>query len=216
MKSDSQLKNDVTAELAWDPAINANAIGVAVKDGIVTVSGHLQTYAEKTAVQKALQRVAGVKAMALEIDVLLSASHRRSDTDLAAAAEQVLRDNGKIPADRIRLVVDKGWITLQGELDWDYQRRSIEKALRPLIGVVGITDEISLRPQVSGRDVERGIREALARQSEREARHIEVSAVGPVVTLRGQVHSWQERDAACGAAWSSPGVSRVINELRVG
>jgi len=216
MKSDLQLKNDVTAELAWDPSINATAIGVAVKDGIVTVSGHLQTYAEKIAVQKALRRVAGVKAIAIELDVLLSATHRRSDTELAAAAEGVLRGHASIPADRIRLLVDKGWITLQGEVEWDYQRRAVEKALRPLIGVVGITDEIELKPQVSSKDVQRGIREALARQSEREARHIEVSASGSTITLRGTVHSWQERDAACGAAWSSPGVSRVINEVRVG
>jgi len=216
MKSDTQLRKDVIAELNWDPAVAADAVGVAVKDGVVTLSGHLGTYIEKAAVQRALRRVAGVKAIALELDVRLAPDHHRSDTDIATAAQTVLRANASVPAGRIRLIVDKGWITMQGDVDWDYQRRSAEHALRPLAGVVGINNEVEIKTPVASSNVERGIREALARQAEREAKHIEIQVDGSTVRLRGRVHSWQERDAAQGAAWSAPGVRTVLNELMIG
>jgi osmotically-inducible protein OsmY len=216
MKTDAQLKKDVTAELAWDPAVNASAVGVAVKDGVVTLTGHLETFAEKAAVERALRRVAGVRAIALELDIRLAPDHRRSDTDIANAAEYALRWNSVVAIDKIRLIVDKGWITLQGEVDWDFQRRSVEKAIRPLMGVVGISNEITLKPCAVPGDVTRRIGDALARQAEREAKHLDVRVEGSTVTLRGKVHSWQERDAAQGAAWAAPGVRTVINELTIG
>ena len=137
MKTDADLKTDVTAELAWDHSVKATAIGVAVKDGVVTLSGHLETFAEKHAATRALRRVAGVKAIALELDVKLAPDHKRSDTDIAAGADKALKWNTLEPLERIRLTVDHGWVALQGEVEWDYQRHSAEKAIRPLMGVVG-------------------------------------------------------------------------------
>jgi len=215
MKTDHQLKQDVMAELAWDPAIKADAVGVAVKDGIVTLSGHLDTYAEKYAIEKALRRVGGVKAIALELDIKLSHLHRRNDTELAAAIEGALKWNCVVPPDRVRVTVENGWVTLTGDLDWDYQRTSVEKTVRPLIGVTGVVNQITLKPRTTPADVTSLIEGALKRQAEREAKRVEIAVNGTTVTLRGSVHSWQERDAAAGAAWSAPGVRSVINELRV-
>ncbi|HJV63222.1 MAG TPA: BON domain-containing protein [Albitalea sp.] len=215
MKTDADLKRDVEAELAWDPAVTSSAVGVVVKDGIVTLTGHLNTFAEKYAIERALRRVAGVKAIALELDVKLSPEHRRSDTEIAASCEQALRWNTLVPLDKVRLTVDKGWVTLQGEVDWDYQRRSVEKAVRPLMGVVGISNDMTIKPRVTPGNVQQRIAEALKRQAEREAKHMEVKVDGTTVTLRGTVNSWHERDAAQGVAWSAPGVRAVINELQV-
>ncbi len=216
MKTDADLKRDVVAELAWDPAVKSTAIGVAVKDGVVTLTGHIETFAEKHAAMRAVQRVAGVKATALELDVTLSPDHRRSDTDIAASIEHALKWNTVVPAERVRLTVDHGWVTLQGEVEWDYQRRSIEKAIRPLAGVVGISNEMLLRARPQMADLSRRIQDALTRQAIREAKHITVAIDGTTVKLTGTVNSWQERVAAQGVAWSAPGVRAVINELRVG
>ena len=215
MKTDADLKRDVTAELAWDPAVKSTAIGVAVKDGVVTLSGHLETFADKHAAARALRRVAGVKAIALELDVKLSPDHKRSDTDIAAGAEEALKWNTLVPLQAIRLTVDHGWVTLQGEVEWDYQRRSVEKAIRPLMGVVGIGNEITLRARPEAIDLSRKIQEALTRQALREAKQIQVHVDGTTVKLSGKVHSWQEREAVQGVAWATPGVHAVINELHV-
>lgn len=216
MKTDSDLKRDVVAELTWDPAVKSTAIGVAVKNGVVTLSGHLDTYFEKDAVAKALRRVAGVKAIALELDVKLSAQHQRSDTDIAASAEQALKWNASAPVEAIRLTVEHGWVTMQGEVEWEFQRRSVEKAIRPLMGVVGISNEIKLRVLPQPADLSKKIEEALTRQALREARQVRVGAEGSTIRLTGTVHSWQERDAVQGVVWSAPGVRVVINELNVG
>jgi osmotically-inducible protein OsmY len=215
MKTDSDLKRDVAAELSWDPAVQATAIGVAVKDGVVTLTGHLDTYAEKEATLRAVRRVGGVKAIAIEIDVKLSAQHLRSDTDIAASAEQALKWNTSVPVDAIRMTIDHGWITLQGEVEWEFQRRSVEQAIRPLMGVVGISDEIRLRARPQTADLAKKIEEALTRQALREARQIHVAVDGTTVRLTGTVHSWHERDAVQGIAWSAPGVRAVINELNI-
>ena len=215
MKTDADLKRDVTAELAWDPAVKSTAIGVAVKDGVVTLSGHLETFADKHAAARALRRVAGVKAIALELDVKLSPDHKRSDTDIAAGAEEALKWNTLVPLQAIRLTVDHGWVTLQGEVEWDYQRRSVEKAIRPLMGVVGIGNEITLRARPEAIDLSRKIQDALTRQALREAKQIQVDVDGTTVKLSGKVHSWQEREAVQGVAWAAPGVHAVINELHV-
>jgi osmotically-inducible protein OsmY len=188
---------------------------VAVKDGVVTLTGHIDTFAEKHAASRAVQRVAGVKAVALELDVRLSPDHKRSDTDIATSAEQALKWNTSVPAQAISLTVDHGWVTLRGELEWEYQRRSVEKAIRPLIGVVGISNEIKLRARPQATDLARNIESALLRQAIREARQIAVAVDGDTVKLTGTVHSWHERAAAQGVAWSAPGVHSVVNELRI-
>ena len=215
MKTDADLKRDVTAELAWDPSVKATAIGVAVKDGVITLTGHIDTFAEKHATSRAVRRDAGVKAIALELDVKIAPDHKRSDTDIATSAEQALKWNTLVPVEAIRLTVDHGWVTLQGDVEWDYQRLSVEKAIRPLMGVVGISNEIVLRAQPKMVDLARRIEGALMRQAIREAQHVQIAVDGTTVKLSGTVHSWQERDAVQGVAWSAPGVRSVINELRV-
>jgi osmotically-inducible protein OsmY len=216
VKTDADLKRAIEAELEWDPAIRATAIGVAVKDGVVTLTGHIETYAEKYAAEKLLRRVTGVKAIALELDVRLSPEHRRSDTDIALAAEQSLKWNTLVP-DKVRLTVDKGWVTLRGEVEWDFQRRSAERAVRSLTGVVGLSNEMTLKvPAVKPANLQSRIADALKRQLEREIQNIDIRVEGSTVTLRGHVNSWHERDAAGGAAWSAPGVRVVVNELRIG
>jgi osmotically-inducible protein OsmY len=215
MKTDSELKKDVLAELAWDPLVPETRIGVAVADGVVTLTGHLDSYAEKIAAKHAAERVIGVKALAVEIDVTPLGIHQRSDTEIAAAAEHALGWNTSIPQDRVKVTVEKGWVTLTGELDWNFQRRAVERLIRPLKGVVGITDNIRLKTAAAPVNLSSRIQDALVRQAVREARRIEVAMDGSVVTLKGQVHSWAERSAAEGATWAAPGVSRVNNQLTV-
>lgn len=215
MKDDVQLKKDVQAELEWDPSVNATQVGVAVKNGVVTLTGHLDTFAEKAAIERAVQRVQGVQAVAVELDIRLAPGHVRSDTDIAAAAEYAMLWHAQVPTERIKVKVDQGWVTLSGEVDWEFQRREAERAIRPLTGVVGIRNDIVLKAKVTPADVGKRIRDALTRQAEREVKAITVDVSGQNVTLRGTVHSWAERAAAQGAAWSAPGVTSVVNELRV-
>lgn len=215
MKTDSELKKDVLAELAWDPLVPEARIGVAVSDGVVTLTGHLDSYAEKIAAKHAAERVSGVKALAIEIEVIPLGIHQRSDTEIAAAAEHALGWNTSIPQDRVKVTVEKGWVTLSGELDWNFQRRAVERLIRPLKGVVGISDNIRLKTAAAPVNLSSRIQEALVRQAVREAKRIEVAMEGSVVTLKGHVHSWAERSAAEGASWSAPGVSRVNNQLTV-
>lgn len=214
-KSDSQLKKDVGSELEWDASVKANNIGVAVKDGVVTLSGHLDSFAEKYAAERAAQRVQGVKGLAVELDVRLGATAKRTDAELAAAAESALRWHALVPEDRVKVMVEKGWVTLSGEVDWDYQRKYATKAVRPLTGIVGVTNSVIVRPQITPADIRQRIQGALERQADREARNIEVIVSGHTATLKGKVHSWAERSAAQGAAWSAPGISSVVNELHV-
>ena len=215
MKTDEQLKDDVIMELEWDPSVHATQIGVAVKNGVVTLTGHLDTFAEKFAVEKAVARVQGVQALAVELDVKLEPGHKRSDSEIAAAVESALKWHAQVPADRIQVMVDKAWVTLKGEVDWDYQRQSASKAARALTGVVGVSNLISLKTSVVPANLGVRIREALKRHAEREARDISVDVHGSVVTLRGKVDSLPERSAVFGAAWSAPGISSVVNELMV-
>jgi osmotically-inducible protein OsmY len=213
MKTDSDLKKDVLSELSWDPLVPEARIGVAVHAGVVTLSGHLDTYSEKVAAKRAVERVAGVKAIALELDVVPVGIHQRSDTEIATAVEHVLGWNTSIPQDRVKVTVEKGWVTLSGELDWNFQRRAVERMVRPLKGVLGITDNIRLKTLPISVNLSARIQDALTRQAMREARRIDIAVDGSVVTLSGRVHSWAERNAAEGVTWSAPGVSRVVNEL---
>lgn len=215
MKSDTQIRDDVLAELRWDPAINETDVGVIVKDGNVTLTGHLSSYAEKYAAERAVQRVLGVKGVAVELDVRLPSNHQRTDAEIAAAVERAIEWHTLIPTEKVHPKVEKGWVTLSGEAEWDYQRRAAEGAVRNLLGVTGVTNLITLKPRVKADVVEGKIREALERQADREAKKIEVGVAGTCVTLRGKVHSLAERYAAQGAAWSAPGVTRVVNDILV-
>ncbi|MFC5499412.1 BON domain-containing protein [Caenimonas terrae] len=215
MKSDNQLKLDVTDELAWDPAVNATNIGVIVNNGVVTLTGHLDTFAEKHAVERAVRRVAGVRGIAVELDVKLAPSHKRSDSEIAQAATNALRWHALVPADRIKVEVEDGWVTLSGEVDWGYQSASAEQGIRPLVGVRGLTNAITIKARVNNKDVAEQITAALRRHAEREAHRIGVEVEGGVVTLRGTVSSMSEHDAALGAAFAAKGVSRVVDKLEI-
>ena len=215
MKTDAQLKKDIQDELGWDPAVHATDIGVIVKDGIVTLTGHLSSYAEKYAAERATERVSGVQALVMEVDVRLPSSSKRDDADLANAARNALAWNVVVPDSHIQLKVEKGWVTLTGEVEWDYQRKAADRAVRDLLGVVGVSNLIKVKPHVSTSDVQKKIQEALARQAETEAQQLQVLVDGSRVTLRGKVHSWVERQAAQGAAWSAPGITNVVNEVKV-
>jgi hypothetical protein len=215
MKTDSELKKDVLAELAWDPVVPEARVGVSVSNGVVTLTGHLDSSSEKIAVRRAVERVGEVKTVAIEIDVIPLGVHQRSDTEIAAAVDHALSWSTSVPKDRIRVTVEKGWVTLSGEVDWNFQRRAVERLVRPLKGVVGISDNIGLKVAAAPVNLTNRIQDALVRQAMREAKRIEIATDGSVVTIKGQVHSWAERSAIEGATWSAPGVSRVNNQLTV-
>lgn len=215
MKTDAELRLDVMAELAWDPVINPNKVGVAVADGIVTLSGHLDTYAQKWAAERAVQRVEGVKAVALELDVRLAADHVRSDTDIAQAAELALRWHSLVPSDAVRVTVNHGELTLTGAVEWDYQRESATQAMCQIKGVKSVNSLMTIRHKTPAPDLKTRIQQALTRRAIRQAGHIDVQVVDHTVTLTGRVGSWHERMAAQGAAWGAPGVSSVVNKLVV-
>ena len=215
MKTDKQLRADVTDELAWDPAVNAAGIGVIVCNGVVTLTGHLDSFAEKHAAERAVRRVAGARGIAVELDVKLAPAHKRSDSEIAQAATAAVSWHALVPVDRVKVEVENGWVTLSGEVDWSYQYASAEQCIRPLVGVRGLTNAITIKARASNLDVGEQIAAALRRHAEREAHHIGVEIEGSVVTLRGSVHSLSEHDAAVGAAFSAKGVSRVVDKLEI-
>jgi osmotically-inducible protein OsmY len=215
MRSDAQLRSDIVAELSWDPAITATDVGVIVKDGVVTLTGHPSSHAEKYAIERAARRVKGVKALAIEMPVKLASDYTRTDADIAMAVERAIEWNVLVPDDKIHPMVENGWVTLNGEVEWDYQRRAAEVAVRDLLGVTGVSNRVVVKPKFTAADVEKKIREALERQADREAERIKIEVNGAHVTLSGKVHTWAERKAAQGAAWSAPGVANVINNLLV-
>jgi len=215
MKTDSQLKQDVTNELKWEPSVTETDIGVSVKHGIVTLNGHVPTYGEKYGAEKAAKRVLGVKAIADEIDVKLASSTKPLDEDVAAACVAALRNHAAVPDHDIKVVVNSGWVTLEGTVEWQYQKVAAESALRYLVGVRGFTDRIKLAPHASAVDVKGKIEAAFKRSAEVDAKRIRVEAHDSKVILRGEVRSWTERYEAQAAAWSAPGVTAVENDLVV-
>lgn len=215
MKTDIQLKDDVLAELKWAPDVRETDVGVIVKDGVVTLTGHLPSFGEKLAAERAVARVHGVKALAVEITVNLPSSSKRTDADIAAAAQRVLAWSSLIPKDAVHVKVEQGRVTLSGEVEWEYQRSLAFSAVHNLLGVVSVANDVMVKPRVTMASVEQSIRDALARQAEREAKGIDIHVDGTQVTLRGKVHSWAERQAAIGAAWSAPGVASVVNALTI-
>jgi osmotically-inducible protein OsmY len=215
MKTDAQLKQDVLDELTWEPKVDPANIGVIVKDGVVTLTGHLGSFAEKYAAEKAAQRVTGVRVMTTELNVRLDDPFKHTDSDIATAAQRALDWNTLVPA-TVQAKVEKGWMTLKGEVQWDYQRRAAEKAVRYLGGVTGVSNLITVKPTVTAGDLKKGIQSALERHADREAAKIQVFVDDSRVTLRGKVDSFADMNAVTGAAWSAPGVTAVANELTVG
>ena len=213
MKTDAQVQQDVIAELKWEPSVNAAQIGVEVKNGIVTLAGHVASYAEKWDAERAAQRVGGVKALAIELDVTLTGSSKRSDADIARSAESALQWTTFLPKDAVKITVEKGWITMTGTVDWAYQRQAAADGVRYLLGVTGVSDQIAIKSSVSSTAVKADIEAALKRRAAVDAQKIRVEVRGADVTLTGTVDSWAERDLARHSAWSTAGVRNVVDNL---
>lgn len=213
-RSDNSIRDDVLLELKWDPKISsASDIAVAVKDGVVTLSGFVPSFWEKDAAEKAVKRVYGVRGIANDIQVKLF--WRRTDPEIARDAVHELESHVSIPADGIKVTVKDGWVTLEGTVDWEFQSSVAESAMKKLKGVSGVTNKIQVRPKASAAEVRSKIEEALRRSAELDARRITVAIEGSTVKLYGAVSSWAEREEAERAAWSAPGTTMVENHILV-
>lgn len=213
---DIDLRKDVLDELEWDPSIDARTIGVAVEDGIIALTGHVASYADKTNADKIVKRVHRVQGVANDLEVKPPTSYERDDVDIARSAVNALEWNAAVPKDRIKVSVTKGWVTLEGEVDWYYQKRAAEDAVGLLAGVRGVADKVTVKArQAKVEDVKEKIEAALKRNAEVDAKHIAIQASGSSVTLSGTVRSWVERQDAVNAAWSAPGVTSVLDQIRI-
>jgi len=213
--SDITLRQNVLDELEFEPSLDAANIGVAVEDGVVTLTGHVGSYAEKVAAEHVVQRVRGVRAVAQEIEVRYAADKKTADDQIAKRALDIIAWDTTVPEDKVMVKVENGWITLTGEVAWQFQRTAAEHAVRRLTGVVGVTNLMTVRPHVDAAGVKHRIEDALKRNAELEAGAIRVNVVGGKVTLEGNVRAWHERAVAERAAWAAPGVNAVEDHLTV-
>jgi osmotically-inducible protein OsmY len=215
MRSDFDIKRDVEDELRSDPDIDATDVALAVKDGVVTLTGFVRSFRQKRKAGEDVKRVAGVVGLVNDIEVRLPIINRRPDPEIARDAVEAIKRDLPSSWEKIRAVVDDGWITLEGEVEWQYQRERAEEAVWGVRGVKGVVNRIEVRPRVPPVDIKRKIEEALRRAAELDASQIKVETKESEVILRGTVRSWAERDEAERAAWNAPGVSKVDNRIRV-
>ena len=214
-RTDEAIQRDVLDELKWNAYVRPNEIGVSVKDGIVTLTGWVDSYMKKIAAEEAAHRVPGVKAVANDIEVRLPSSAERTDADLASAVLNALRWDAAIPAGKLDVTVSKGWVTLKGEVDFAFQKRDAERAVQRLSGVKGVTNLIVVTSHLSPTELKQQIEKALVRNAETDASRITVELQGSKVILRGTVRSYAEKKAAEETAWSAPGVTEVDNRITI-
>ena len=215
MKTDSEIQLDVIEELKWEPLLHAAEIGVAVKEGVVTLSGTVDIFKKKTLAERAAQRVEGVKAVAEDIEVKLSTDDKKNDTEIAGAILTSLKWHSIIQAGKIKIKVENGWVTLEGETEWDFQSKAAQKIIENTIGVSGITNNIKVVPLLSPIEVKKRINAAFHRSATVDSEKIEITVQGGKVTLTGKVSSYAEKKDAESAAWFAPGVNTVVNLLEI-
>jgi osmotically-inducible protein OsmY len=215
MKSDSEIERDVKEELGWDPDLDATDIAVSVKKGVVTLTGFVKSYSDKFEAEAAAKRVAGVAAVANDIEVRMPSVDERPDPEIARDAAAAIKSQLPISSERIKVVVKNGWVTLEGDAEWQYQRQTAENAVRRIKGVKGVSNLIQLKPHVEPTEIQRKIQAALRRSAEIDANRITVETNGGEVVLKGTVRSWVEREEAERAAWAAPGVTRVVDQIAV-
>ena len=215
MHNDKQLQQSVQDELGWEPTVTSAHIGVAAKDGVVTLTGHVDTYAEKHAAETATGRVKGVKAVAEELEVRLAYDIKRTDEDIAADAINRLAWDVYVPRDAIKVKVEKGWITLSGEVDWNYEKVAAKDELRRLTGVLGVSDQITIKPRANAANITRDITNALHRSWYFDQGNVSVTAEGGAVRLTGTVPTYDDKQVAARTAWAAPGVTGVENNISI-
>lgn len=215
MRSDEEIKRDVEAELKWDPDIDATDIAVSAKNGVVTLTGYAPSYLMKYEAEKAAKRVAGVAGVANDIEVRLPSIDQRPDPEIVRDAIAAIKSRLPISWDRFKVIAKNAWITLEGEVEWNYQRQTAEEAVRTVKGVKGVINSVVVKPRAEATDIKKKIEEAFRRNAEIDAGRIQVEARGAEVILKGTVRSWMEREEAERAAWAAPGVVRVEDRIVV-
>jgi len=213
-KNDNELKQDIELELRWDPKVNAALIGVSVDKGVVTLLGAVDTYAEKRAAEDATKRVNGVRTVAQDLTVKISGDHAHNDSEIAAATQSALRWDVFVPQS-VTAKVHQGAVTLEGQVNWNFQREAAERAIRYLRGVVSVCNSITLKPETSAADVKEKVLAALQRQARADAKSIHVDTTGSKVTLTGHASSWHAIEDAANAAWAAPGVTEVVDQVKM-
>src|SRR3979490_1523911 len=215
MRTDQDIQEDVEQELQWDPDLDATDIAVSVKDGVVTLTGFVRSYTDKYEAEAAAKRVAGVAGVANDIEVRMPSVDERPDPEIARDAVAAIKNQLPISSEHIKVIVKDGWVTLEGRVEWQYQRNTAETAVRRIKGVKGVSNLIQLKPRAQSSEIKRKIQDAFKRSAEVDANHITVEANGGKVVLKGTVRSWVEREEAERAAWAAPGVTKVEDRIVV-